>query len=196
MKLDYLEIGTCDFSMECDKQNKVGYSIEPVKYYYDKLPSNENKHKLRLAISDKIGFCYIYSLPEKIIKEYHLPLWLKGCSCINKYHPTVVKILLKHNLPLELILKEKVEMTTLNNLLVKLKITELDLLKIDCEGHDYYILKEYFNNPHLLPKFIYFENNKLTPIEIKKKINLLIDQIPYEIIKATCNNIKLKLMTS
>ena len=92
MNLDYLEIGACDFKLLCSNKKKKGLTIEPVEYYFNKLPTED---KLKIAISIKSGFCPIYSLPESIIKDYYLPWWLKGCSSINKPHPQVLAHLKK-----------------------------------------------------------------------------------------------------
>ena len=49
---NYIEIGTSDFDTEIQKDNNNhGISIEPIKYYYDKLPIKENSTKLNIAIS-------------------------------------------------------------------------------------------------------------------------------------------------
>ena len=40
--LNYLEIGTSDFRTEVEKSDAVGMSVEPIKYYLDRLPNKEN----------------------------------------------------------------------------------------------------------------------------------------------------------
>jgi hypothetical protein len=79
-------------------------------------------------------------------------------------------------------------MMTLNKLIKKYNIKSIDYLKIDTEGHDYYILNEYFKNPTIYPNTIYFECNHLTK---KKLVNELIEKIPYTIVNESCNNIKM-----
>jgi FkbM family methyltransferase len=190
INLDYLEIGCCDFNLLSRNKKKIGLSIEPVKYYYNKL---NTRMKLNIAISNKNGYCKVFYLDEKIINDYHLPTWLKGCNSINEYHPTMKKILLKHNLPLELIDYDEIEMLTLNKLIKKYNIKSIDYLKIDTEGHDYYILNEFFKNPSIYPNTIYFECNNLSNKEL---VYDMIKKIPYTIKYESNHNIKMVLNSS
>lgn len=50
--IDFLEIGTSDVETlieSCD-EDSFGISIEPLKYYLDKLPDKKNVKKLNLAV--------------------------------------------------------------------------------------------------------------------------------------------------
>ena len=63
---DFIEIGTSDFDTEIQKNdNKCGVSIEPIKYYLDKLPNKENCIKLNMGISNYNGKCVVNYLSEK-----------------------------------------------------------------------------------------------------------------------------------
>ena len=95
MKLDFLEIGACDFNFLCKNKKKIGLTIEPVEYYYQKLPTDD---KMKIAISTQVGYCSIYYLPITIIEDYHLPYWVKGCNSINEPHPLTIKELKKNKL--------------------------------------------------------------------------------------------------
>ena len=44
---------------------KVGISIEPIKYYYDKLPNKKNVIKLNKGISDQNGFFKFFCIKFK-----------------------------------------------------------------------------------------------------------------------------------
>ncbi len=67
---NYIEIWTSDFDTEIKKDNNNhGISIEPIKYYYDKLTIKKNSTKLNIAISNYIGKCYVYYLSEDTIKN-------------------------------------------------------------------------------------------------------------------------------
>jgi hypothetical protein len=187
MKLDYLEIGACDFNLLCRNKKKNGLTIEPIHYYYNRIPTED---KLQVAISNCNGYCNMYFLPTSIIEDYNLPNWLRGCNSINHPHPTTIKQLEKAGLPLELILKERIRKLTLKTLIEKKQIDEIDYLKLDCEGHDIYILEEYFKDPPpLFPNKIYFECNTLTD---KSRVMTFIDKIPYNITKITSENILLE----
>jgi hypothetical protein len=58
MHYDFIEIGTSCFDTLIEKSSdvKVGISIEPIKYYCDKLPNKKNVIKLNKGISDQNGF--------------------------------------------------------------------------------------------------------------------------------------------
>lgn len=88
---DFIEIGTSDFDTEIQKatDNTIGLSIEPIKYYLDKLPNKLNIQKLEMAISNENGNCLIYYMPIETINKYNFPKWFRGCNSINDYHSTV-----------------------------------------------------------------------------------------------------------
>lgn len=165
---DFIEIGTSDFDtfIQDEKMKDLkGLSIEPVKYYLDKLPERKNIIKINAGISDKSGTCDVYYVPEDKFKQYGLESWAKGCNSINKYHPTVENWLIsqKHDLK-EAFCKNTVPVYTLKEIIEMYKITSIDKLKIDVEGHDTVILKHYFNNCNILAKEIQFETNELSTI--------------------------------
>ena len=184
MKLDYLEIGACDFNLLCRSKKKKGLTIEPINYYYNRIPTED---KLQVAISNSNGYCDMYFLPIGIIEDYNLPNWLRGCNSINQPHPQTIKQLEKAGLPVELIQIQRIRKLTLKRLIQEKDIDEIDYLKIDCEGHDIVILEEFFKyTPPLYPNKIYFECNILTD---KSRVLSFIDRIPYNISKMSKNNI-------
>jgi FkbM family methyltransferase len=195
---NYIEIGTSDFDTEIQKKNNYnGISIEPIKYYYDKLPNNLNKIKLNMAISDHKGKCYVYYLSEKTIKDYNLPEFVRGCNSINSYHPTVVTICKNNNIDFDKIYeKQEVNVDTLYNIIINYNVDGFFYLKIDTEGHDTIILKKFYddiNNNKYLPHIIRFESNILTPNEnVINTINLFAN-IGYEFISRTDADVVLKL---
>ena len=69
---DFIEIGTSDFDtlIESSDDNMVGLSIEPIKYYLDRLPNKKNVKKIQLAVSDVDGDIDIYYIPDEKIKEH------------------------------------------------------------------------------------------------------------------------------
>ena len=170
MKIDYIEIGTSDFNtLISDEKNGIGISIEPIKYYLDKLPNRKNCIKIHKAISNKCGTTSIYFIKEENILKYNLPLWVKGCSSIDKKHPTIVKLLKDFSLPETLIENEQVYVTTLVNIIKEYNIESFNTLKIDTEGHDCIILKHFWDTK-IYPKNIIFEYNNLTDQEELKEI--------------------------
>ena len=93
MHYDFIEIGTSCFDTLIEKSSdvKVGISIEPIKYYYDKLPNKKNVIKLNKGISDQNGFFKFFYVPTEILNYYSLPQWLSGCNSINKPHPSLIE---------------------------------------------------------------------------------------------------------
>jgi FkbM family methyltransferase len=194
MFLDFIEIGTSDFDTELmnASPNKKGISIEPVKYYLDKLPNKPNVIKYNIAISDNDGSCRVYYMPEETIKKYKFPRWVRGCNRINEYHPTVMKLIKKKYPdinPVSLISSYKVKCETLYNFLKNKNIYGIYYLKIDTEGHDIVILNCFLDQIksskqyNLLPHKILFESNVLSN---RKEVDNLIKKLEesgYHLIK-------------
>lgn len=162
---DFIEIGTSDFgSLAITSPNEKGLLVEPIKYYLDNLPNNNNQIKANYALSDKNGKIKIfYVKPEDIIK-HNLPNWVRGCNSIDKPHPTIKKLLGDNHD--NIIQVDTVKCITWEKLIKEFNIKSIDYLKIDTEGHDYIILSEYLkicnSYPNLLASKIVFENNSLS----------------------------------
>lgn len=193
MFYDFIEIGTSDFDTEIQKKDeKIGISIDAVKYYIDKLPNKNNCIKLNLGISNYNGYITVYYLKSEIIKKYNLPMWTKGCNSVNGYHPTVYKLLFNKGISIKNVISSyRVQCITLNSLFSQYNIKGVYLLKIDTEGHDYVILDYYFqnNNSKLLPHKIIFESNSLTNIENTKKIIDMTAKKGYDLISSNHDTI-------
>lgn len=159
---DFIEIGTADFwtLIEESDDDTVGISIEPVKYYIDKLPVKKNVIKVQAALSDKDGFVDVYYIEEHQIRDNHLKYWVKGCNSINNRHPFVVKEI-GQTLYDQIVTIDKVPSITWKTLIENYNIGSIGQLKIDTEGHDHIILNEYLDecdkNPNLLANVIRFE---------------------------------------
>ena len=185
---DFIEIGTSDFDTEIEKKDeKIGISIEPIKYYLDRIPNKQNCIKLNLGISNYNGTCIVNYLSEQTIQKYNFPVWLRGCNSINSYHKTVYNICKNINIDIEKISeKDSVDVTTLYTLMNKLSIAGVYYLKIDTEGHDTVILKKFYEenkNNMYLPHLIQFESNELTNREDTNHIISLFTNVGYDLIK-------------
>ena len=80
----FIEVGSCDFDT-CEKLIENGWNgivIEPVKYYFDKLPKYSNIHYENLAINNQEGESEIHYIDPKIITEEN-DEWLKGISSLE-----------------------------------------------------------------------------------------------------------------
>jgi hypothetical protein len=162
--IDFLEIGTSDVDsiiQTCD-DNSIGFSVEPLKYYLDKLPNKENVKKINKAITgDKNhkGKIKIYYIPfDTIIKE-NLPLYLRGCNKVEDYHPLHINLNIQH-----LVKIENVKLINIGDFLIENNIRGIKYLKIDTEGYDFNILKGLYDylcnlSPTYYPLEILFETN-------------------------------------
>jgi FkbM family methyltransferase len=180
MKYDFIEIGTSDFKTLIENPNSgKGISVEPLKYYLNRLPSNPNVIKSNFAISDSDSEINIYWVTPENISKYNLPHWVRGCNSINAPHPTI-KNLLKENHD-SIVNVDVIKCITWSTFVKLYDIECIDFLKIDTEGHDAIILEEYFKLcdqiPSLLAPKILFENNVLSDSEsINKVIDIAIQK--------------------
>jgi FkbM family methyltransferase len=178
-----IEIGTSDFRTLAGIEQ--GLYIEPIKYYFDRLP---DCNKLNIAISNYEGEATFYYLTDREIIQHSLPKWIRGCNSIHQPHPTTVKLLQELNIPTSIIHSCTVKVKRLHNLLQEADITQIDYLKIDTEGHDTVILKDFLINTSIRPQTIQFENNSLSDSSAVKQIVKLLEpeyqisNIKYDII--------------
>jgi SAM-dependent methyltransferase len=177
---DFIEIGTSDFWTLIEESNEdtVGISIEPIGYYLDRLPDKPNVIKLKSAVSSSDGECDVYYIEDSKIQENSLQWWVRGSNSINGPHPIVLKDI-GEELYNKLVTIEKVPTISWKTLIRSYDIGSIGHLKIDTEGHDHVILKdflEYCNeNSFNLPNKItleYFDDISNKP-EIDKLIESL-----------------------
>lgn len=194
MFLDFVEIGTSDFETEIEKiDNKIGISIEAVKFYIDRLPDKEGCIKINNGVSNFNGEITIYYVPVESIIKYNLPFWIRGCNSVNHYHPTVLNLLNSMELDIKNIaVSYTVPCKTLINILHEYNVQGLHLLKIDTEGHDVVILEHFLNNfedNKFLPHNIIFESNVLTNQQDVQKTITLLESLGYDLILSTHDTI-------
>jgi FkbM family methyltransferase len=167
MFLDFIEIGTSDFEAEIQKNDlKKGFSIEPIKYYLDRLPDKKDCVKMNLAVSNYDGNVVVNYLSVENITKLNLPDWVRGCNSINSFHPTVTKLLSEKQIDIkDIITSYSVECKSILTIITENKVSGVYYLKIDTEGHDTTILEHFYtnvsNNSHL-PHVILFESNSLS----------------------------------
>ena len=185
---DFIEIGTSDFDTEIEKNdNKVGISIEPIKYYLDRIPSKQNCIKVNLGISDYNGSCIVNYLSEETIQKYNFPCWVRGCNSINSYHKTVSDLCKDKGIDIEKICeKDPVGVMTLYKMMNKMGVDGVYFVKIDTEGHDTVILKKFYEeieNNMCLPHVIQFESNTLSDVEEVNNVINLFSKKGYDLIE-------------
>jgi FkbM family methyltransferase len=169
MDLDFLEIGTSNFDtlLQSCKENEVGISVEPLKFYLDDLPNRPNVEKVNVAITnnrpcDSINIFYI---PPDVVDKQKLPQWFKGCNKIGNYHPLHIAHHVEQHVKIE-----TVPLVNISEFLEQKNIRTIQFLKIDTEGHDSIIMKglyEYLKDRQdiYFPRKIQFESNEHTSIE-------------------------------
>ena len=150
---DFIEIGTSDYDtliQTCSKE-QYGISVEPIKYYLDKLPNKPNVIKVNKAVSDVAGSGFMTYIPKSDLPKDKY--WLKGCNMLNSEHPCQTgyeKI------------KINVDIITFADLCIQNNVRKIKYLKVDTEGFDLPIIKsmiEYCDeNPISFPDKIMFES--------------------------------------
>lgn len=159
-----IEIGTSDFRTNAGIFD--GVYIEPVKYYYDRLP---DCNKWNVAVSNFNGFEKIYYIPLEVIDNKKLPNWVRGCNSFGKPHPTLVRYGWS-----DLITSEYVKVVRCYDIIEKYNIKAIDFLKIDTEGHDCVILNNFFDTIDIKPLLIKFEANELTN---KEEVDMMVGRL-------------------
>jgi len=167
MHYDNIEIGTSDFRTLIDEAVGNGISIEPLPYYFKRLPDRDKWTKLNVAISDKSGSTLAYYCDPKYLELY--PKWIRGCNSIGSVHPTLLKTCKSEH-----IIHEEVELISLVDLYALMHIKSIGYMKIDTEGHDLIIVNHLLDSKLPLPYKLQFESN------------VLVDEIKYHKLVRRC----------
>lgn len=166
---DFIEIGTSDFDTIIEQStDEFGLSIEPIKYYLDRLPNKKNVKKINCAVSFDNVYrkSKIYYIKDENIKKYNLPDWMRGCNSLNDYHHQHKINNLEH-----IVEVYEIQEIPIADILIENNVRRIGFLKIDTEGGDCYILnnlREYLiSKPkEYWPIDIVFETNELTEKEL------------------------------
>ena len=154
--------------------------VEPIPFYYSKLKDNyakENFVKLeKSAISQKSGTISMYTVKKDYLDKYDEHI--KGINSVDKKH------LIKHNVKSNHIEKISVECLSLEDLLKKYEINNLDLVYIDAEGYDGDIVISFLNclnfQPIIIFEFIHVDydlfKNVIKKLDEKKYNYFSIDE--------------------
>jgi len=183
MKYDFIEIGTCDYHtlLEGCNTNQKGISVEPIKTYLDNLPNKLNVIKVNAAITSEDKTVDLFWVTPENQKKYNIP-FTKGWGTIIHPHKGHGKN------PEKLIMdgvlsKSQIEGITWKTLCNRYNISDVDLVKIDAEGHDCVIVNSILNYSNaFLPKKIIFEKTHCPKNELYDTINKL-QKIGYTLIK-------------
>lgn len=175
--VSFIEIGTSDFNtcLERASDDDIGFSIEPIQEYLDRLPNRKNVTKVCAAISTdgEDGICDIYYIPPKVIEENNMRYHWKGCNSLHNIHPEAGRyknLYEKHSVP-------KISLRTF---LETNKIGRIELLQIDVEGWDCHIMDQLANyldtaNGDFYPRTICFEHKHSKPDHVQRVLNKFAD---------------------
>ena len=184
--LDFLEIGTSDFDtlLQSADDTTVGISVEPIARYLDNLPSRANVVKLNVAVmaASRDEVCEVYFVPEEAIASHNLPDYLRGCNSINGYHWQHTNLKIEH-----LVERHAVRQMHIAELLKEHNVRKINVLKIDTEGGDCYIMQDLFEylqdkDVDFYPVNISFESNSLTDQNYVSMIIGLYQSIGYTLV--------------
>lgn len=200
MNYDFIEIGTSDFETEIQScpDEAVGLSVEPIKYYLDKLPNKKYVTKVNCAVSNYDGKVNIFYVSEENIQKHNLPDGFKGCNTINKPHPITKGFVFGYSVPDEAISSIEVEVKSVKTLFEEYNVESVKYLKVDTEGNDCVIINDYFDvciqNKNLFADKILFESNQLSDQnEVQKIIDKFI-QNGYSLKHRAQDTVLLKIM--
>ena len=157
----FLEIGTCDFQTLnfLSDWGWRGVMVEPVKKYLNNIEQKPNIHYLNYAVDWECGTRTMYMASDDIVNQDHD---FAGMTSFYQRNNSLVNELVVNTITFEKIFE-------------LCDITQIDILKIDAEGHDLELLKMF---PfHLLtPKCIQLEHEH---IDWKAMQQFLTDKMYY-----------------
>lgn len=159
----------------CDDPTSMrGLAVDMKRRYLDQLPDLPNVEKVQAAVSEVDGCKRMYHVPVRDIERwegifaargsrrgYRAVRLARGCSALGR-HRVLRRALGQLGLQ-HLIRAKRVRTSGVNTLLRKHKVKSIDVLALDCEGHDCAILRGLMNacdvRPAWYPQWILFETN-------------------------------------
>jgi FkbM family methyltransferase len=150
-----------------------GLLIEPIPTYYQRLVKNYSECTDRLffencAIGDHEGYQAMFRIRDGATG---LPAWATGLASFDR----AVLEKVRDSIPSlnELIVEDRVRCSTLKSLLSKYKQPRIDLLQIDAEGYDYYIIRD-IDLDAIRPRIVHYESKYIAQIKQKELMKKLI----------------------
>ncbi len=145
--------------------------VEPIDDYYQDLKKNyqsfDNVYFENSAISVGKHINEIYTVEKKNISKYSDHI--QGINSFDKNH------LIKHGVKLKHIVKKKIKCISINDLLEKYNINNLDLLFVDAEGYDANIVFDFLKNSDQEPIIIFEHIHAETKI-LENLISILMNK--------------------
>lgn len=198
MKFDFLDIGTCDFDTSADKLTANPTAkillVEPLKFYLDNIPSNDNILKVNVAIGKTFDTVDVFYLEQETITKFHLPEWLRGCNRIGRPHWLALQELSRTGLSIDLVKSYNIEMISFKTLCDRYNITSIGQLKIDTEGYEHMILPEVYEeitNGLNIQSIIFEYHPSMGHTAILDELSFNIEQLGY--VKSWLTSVDIKL---
>ena len=134
----FIEIGSSDFDtlLPLAENGWSGIVVEPVTELLDNLDIHTNVVYENLAILDKDGISTIRFCDPKRIPDTEK--WMRGIGNV-----TQVNHFWEGAAVTQIMVKRDVRTITLDTLIKKYNVSKIDFLKIDTEGSEWVILKDY-----------------------------------------------------
>ncbi len=155
----YIDIGCADFdnSFYEVKDDQLAIMVDPRIDMLTNLPNKPNIIKAPFAIGDVSEVRYLYYISDENIRKHRLHYWMRGCTCLDKIHPTLIE----YKVPETLIEIQPVMVLSWFSFVILYAISEIINLKIDTEGSDFGILKRILKF-YVPIQNITFEMNRLS----------------------------------
>ena len=162
----FIEIGSADFDtcLPLAKAGWQGISVEPVPYLYDRVKKQYEGHTvevLNCAISDMKGSVKMaVGLDEG---------WLSGCSHVISDNHIGYKLSTHPDHENNFKQTITIDCMTLDELLISIPSDQqIDLMKIDTEGHELNILMNY--SFRIKPRFVKIEHKHVDDTLLVRKL--------------------------
>lgn len=137
--------------------------VEPIKEIADRIPKTEKSVVVNMAVSvNPEPIQNFWFIPEKSVTREQLPEWVLTMGSLHKGHPTLIHFGWDH-----LLKRRAVQCITVQDLIDRYDLFDVDFIKIDTEGSDYEILTEIFRIG-VKPDVVLFESKLMSNVELKQ----------------------------
>ena len=167
----FIELGACDFEnlIPLLMAGWRGYFIEPIPRYMISLKNEiQNQNLEENAIFDQCAISNIDGEIEMIVVSNPSEQWQRGISHVkaNGNKDFSSDLISLNDFDSESII---VRSMTLNQFLIKHDIKEIDVCKIDVEGHELVILENY--DWCIKPKYLKIEHKFVNDLKLVNLLN-------------------------
>ena len=195
MHYHVVEIGVCDFDILSERyEGESCILVEPHPVFYEKLlrRNNPNWIIVKAAISNTRGKLPLFHVDLVDIETRGIDWCIRGCSSLSA-PGWFMKDCCRNAGGEELIQKIDVDVMTIEDLLRIYSVTSITHLKIDAEGQDQNIMRDYVDlvrkSPGLMAEDIDFENSWFDSQESLHALEHELEKLGYEISWEECKTL-------